>query len=165
ALGGGVRAVGLIRKSLYLGSGGLVSPNSKKQRRQIQMIKAMQGASDAEIRRAGGRYDFAGFWGDVNARTQAHSEPEPMAKPSRGAVQAVVRSARERGGYTEFVAVTSDRDEVKVIVRSAKLRPYGLIGERLTGNSVYVVPYGDKGRGNFAGFAQVAEPGPLQPEE
>lgn len=69
--------MGLIRKSLYLASGGIVSPSSKKQRRQVQMIKAMQGASDAEIRRAGGRYDFAGFWGDTTARTQARADPVP----------------------------------------------------------------------------------------
>jgi hypothetical protein len=34
---------------LYLASGGIVSANSKKQQRQIQIMKAAQGPSDAEI--------------------------------------------------------------------------------------------------------------------
>lgn len=55
--------MGLIRKSLYLGTGGLVTPHSKKQRHQKQILAAMQGAAPSEIRRAGGRYDFNGFWG------------------------------------------------------------------------------------------------------
>ena len=47
--------MGLIRKSLFAASGGLVAPNSKKQRRQLQILAAMQGATPAEVRRAGGR--------------------------------------------------------------------------------------------------------------
>jgi hypothetical protein len=34
--------MGLIRKSLYLGTGGLVAPNSKKQRQQKQVLAAMR---------------------------------------------------------------------------------------------------------------------------
>jgi hypothetical protein len=49
--------MGLIRKSLFLGTGGLIAPNSKKQRTAKQQLAALQGKSDAEVRRAGGRYE------------------------------------------------------------------------------------------------------------
>jgi hypothetical protein len=55
--------MGLIRKSLYLGTGGLVGPNSKKQRLQMQQLAALQGATPQEIKRRGGRYDFDGLVG------------------------------------------------------------------------------------------------------
>jgi Short C-terminal domain len=55
--------MGLIRKSLYLGTGGLISPNSKKQRLQMKQLAALQGATPEEIRRRGGRYDFDGLLG------------------------------------------------------------------------------------------------------
>jgi hypothetical protein len=37
--------MGLIRKSLWLGTGGVIAPNSKKQRRQKQILAAIQGKS------------------------------------------------------------------------------------------------------------------------
>jgi hypothetical protein len=55
--------MGLIRKSLYLGSGGLVAPHSKKQRMQLQQLAALRGASPEEIKRAGGRSDYDAFLG------------------------------------------------------------------------------------------------------
>jgi hypothetical protein len=64
-----------------LGIDHLVSPNSKKQRRQMQQLAAMQGATPAEIRRAGGRYDFNGFWG----------QPPPSAARREAAQKAAVR--------------------------------------------------------------------------
>jgi hypothetical protein len=75
--------MGLIRKSLFLGTGGLVAPNSKKQRQQKQMLAAMQGATPSEVRRAGGRYDFDGFWGQPPpsvARKQAQRQPRPAGR-------------------------------------------------------------------------------------
>lgn len=50
--------MGLIRKSLYLASGGVVAPHSKKQRTALKTLAAIQGASPEEVRRTGGRYDF-----------------------------------------------------------------------------------------------------------
>ncbi len=38
---------------------GAVAPNSKKQRNQRQILAAVEGKSDAEIRRAGGRYEHS----------------------------------------------------------------------------------------------------------
>ena len=54
--------MGLIRKSLYLGTGGVVAPHSRKQRVAMKQLAALQGRGEAEVRRAGGRSDFAGFW-------------------------------------------------------------------------------------------------------
>ncbi len=48
--------MGLIRKSPFLGTGGVIAPNSKKQRAQKQLLAALQGKSEDEVRRAGGRY-------------------------------------------------------------------------------------------------------------
>lgn len=50
--------MGLIRKTLYLGTGGAVAPHSKKQRVSLQQLAALQGASPEQVRRTGGRYDF-----------------------------------------------------------------------------------------------------------
>lgn len=76
--------VGLIRKSLYLASGGIVAPNSKKQRRQAQILAALQGRSPKEVKRAGGRYDFEGFLGQ-----------QPTAPPTAG--QRIERPTKKRG--------------------------------------------------------------------
>lgn len=71
--------MGLIRKSLFLGTGGLVSPNSKKQRLQMRQLAALQGASPGEIRRAGGRYDFNGFFGQPPASVRRGQAVQPPA--------------------------------------------------------------------------------------
>ena|SRR6266567_4038727 len=84
--------MGLIRKGLYLGTGGLVAPNSKKQRRALQMLKATQGATSEEIRRTGGRSDFLGFWG---ATEPVHVVEEAQQREITGVV-AEVRSPRKR---------------------------------------------------------------------
>jgi hypothetical protein len=55
--------MGLIRKSLYLGTGGVVAPNSKKQRQQKQVLAALQGATPEEVKRAGGRLRLRRFLG------------------------------------------------------------------------------------------------------
>jgi Short C-terminal domain len=67
--------VGLLRKSLYLGTSGIVAPNSKKHRMAMKQLAALQGRSEAEIRRAGGRYDFAGFWDATRAGASTVSRP------------------------------------------------------------------------------------------
>lgn len=75
--------MGLIRKSLYLGTSGLVAPNSKKQRQQKQILAAIQGATPAEVKRAGGRYDFNGFWGQPPASvSQRSSGPSANRGPA-----------------------------------------------------------------------------------
>ena len=71
--------VGLIRKSLYLGTGGVVSPSSKKQRYAKQTLAAIQGGTPEQIRRAGGRYDFDGFLGGSSV-----APPGPRFGPSAG---------------------------------------------------------------------------------
>lgn len=73
--------MGLIRKSLFLGTGGLVSPNSKKQRVQKQQLAALQGATPKEIRRAGGRNDIDGFLGLPPASVRTASQPARRFSP------------------------------------------------------------------------------------
>ena len=72
--------MGLIRKSLYLGTGGVVAPNSKKHRDQMKMLAALQGATPAEIKRAGGRYDFDGFMGQSPAVSGRQGRCERAAR-------------------------------------------------------------------------------------
>jgi hypothetical protein len=72
--------VGLIRKSLFLGTGGLVAPSSKKQRVQMQQLAALQGATPEEIRQRGGRNDTDGFLGIAPASVRNR----PPARPSSG---------------------------------------------------------------------------------
>ena len=72
--------MGLIRKSLYLGTGGVVAPNSKKHRDQMKMLAALQGAMPAEIKRAGGRYDFDGFMGQSPPSVAARADAERAAR-------------------------------------------------------------------------------------
>ena len=77
--------MGLIRKSLFLTTAGLVAPNSRKQRVQMQQLAALQGATDEEVRLRGGRGDAAGFLGlpsaSVAARERVRVTPLP-ARPS-----------------------------------------------------------------------------------
>jgi hypothetical protein len=86
--------MGLIRKSLYLTTGGLVAPNSRKQRVQMQQLAAMQGATDEEIRRRGSRGDAAGFLG---------LPPESVAARQRQARQRA-KESRQQGGTTKLTA-------------------------------------------------------------
>lgn len=89
--------MGLIRKSLYLGTGGLVAPNSKKQRQQAQILAAMQGATPKEVRRAGGRYDFDGFWGQPPASVARRSaeRQKPSAERQKPSGSPEVRASSE----------------------------------------------------------------------
>lgn len=79
--------MGLIRKSLYLASGGIVAPNSRKQRVAKQQLAALQGATPQEVRQRGGRGDYDGFWG---------FEPASVTLREQAARKAPV----ERFGYT-----------------------------------------------------------------
>lgn len=55
--------MGFIRKTLFLISGGTVAPNSTKQRRQEQILAALRGKNEDEIRWAGSRNAaFGGNW-------------------------------------------------------------------------------------------------------
>ena len=51
--------MGLIRKGLHIATVGGIAPNSKKQRVAKQQLAALQGKSEAEVRRAGGRYEHS----------------------------------------------------------------------------------------------------------
>lgn len=90
--------MGLIRKSLHIATVGAVAPNSKKQRNQRQLLAAAQGKSDAEVRRAGGRYEHSlgaalGWGGDRPTHEQA--EAQPHVRPPAGS--RIV--AHEQGGF------------------------------------------------------------------
>ena len=61
--------MGLIRKSLHIATAGAVAPNSKKQRVAKQQLAALQGKSEAEVRRAGGRYEHS--IGAMRAKSRA----------------------------------------------------------------------------------------------
>ena len=55
--------MGFLRKTLFLTTGGVVAPNSTKQRRQEQVLAALQGKNEDEIRWAGSRNAaFGGRW-------------------------------------------------------------------------------------------------------
>jgi Short C-terminal domain len=73
--------MGLIRKSLYLTTGGVVAPNSKKQRLQMQQLAALQGATPEEIKRAGGRDDPFGL--PPASVTQKATAGQPSGTPRR----------------------------------------------------------------------------------
>jgi hypothetical protein len=47
--------MGLIRKSLFVATGGIVAPRSKKQKTALQTFAALQGAAPAEVKRKGTR--------------------------------------------------------------------------------------------------------------
>ena len=76
--------MGIIRKSLYLASGGLVAPNSRKQKLAMQQLAALQGATPEEVRRRGARSDYDGFFGlppaSVTAREKAMKAEEMAAR-------------------------------------------------------------------------------------
>jgi hypothetical protein len=132
--------MGLIRKSLYLGTGGLVAPNSKKQRQQKQILAAMRDATPSEIKRAGGRYDFNGFWGQPPtsvARRSAMQESGkqagmPMAQalayqaaesnPERAPITGTISGGKLAfGGNTEFTLIRADGEEEHWEVRNNRL--------------------------------------------
>jgi hypothetical protein len=74
--------MGIVRKSLFVGTGGLVAPNSKKQRNQRQILAALQGKSAAEVRRAGGRYEHVTpGWQAIGAAATAATRPRPQRMP------------------------------------------------------------------------------------
>jgi hypothetical protein len=49
--------MGLLRKTLWLSTAGVIAPNSKRQKRDARLLAATQGATPREVRRAGGRLD------------------------------------------------------------------------------------------------------------
>lgn len=132
--------MGLIRKSLYLGTGGLVAPNSKKQRQQKQILAATQGATPSEIRGAGGRYDFNGFWGQSatsvarRAAVQGSEKQAPVSmaqalayqaaesNPERAPIAGTVLGAKPAfGGNTEFTLIREGGEEELWEVRNNRL--------------------------------------------
>jgi len=98
--------MGLIRKSLFLGTGGIVAPNSKKQRAQKQVLAALQGQSPEQVRRAGGRYEhslgafFEGSSGELAA------EPDDPAREAE-------RCYRQRGHRHAPPPLWRDQAQVK----------------------------------------------------
>ena len=77
--------MGLIRKSLFLGTGGLVAPNSRKQRLQMQQLAALPGGTQQEIRRRGGRNDIDRFLGIAPA--SARKSWRSLVNPTRSALR------------------------------------------------------------------------------
>ena len=74
--------MGLLRKSLYLGTGGIVAPNSRKQKKAAQTLAAIQGASPAQVRQTGGRYDFdTVITGTPQVRMSAAARPADHRVP------------------------------------------------------------------------------------
>jgi hypothetical protein len=55
--------MGLIRKTAWLASGGIVRPTSKKEKRHAELLAAIQGKDAKTVRRAGGRYDASNLFG------------------------------------------------------------------------------------------------------
>jgi len=49
--------MGLIRRSLHIATGGMVAPNSKKQKLIRQQLAALQGKTPEEVKRTGGRLE------------------------------------------------------------------------------------------------------------
>src|SRR6266498_2247761 len=74
--------MGLIRKSLHIATVGAVAPNSKKQRNQRQLLAAAQGKSDAEVRRAGGRYEYSR--GAATGQRTSRQKHGPQVRPPAG---------------------------------------------------------------------------------
>ena len=55
--------MGLIRKALFVSTGGVVAPNSRKQRVAMQTLAAIQGRSDEEVELIGTRRQSLGLTG------------------------------------------------------------------------------------------------------
>jgi hypothetical protein len=75
--------MGLIRKSLYVASGGIVAPHSRKQRIAMQQLAALQGATPQEVRQRGGRGDVDGFWGFQPASVTLQEQADRKAPVER----------------------------------------------------------------------------------
>lgn len=77
--------MGFIRKTLFAVTGGAVSPNSKKQRLQMQVVAAAQGKSEEEVRRAGGRRErwqqARQDWEQALSRPQQTAEKRQSPQP------------------------------------------------------------------------------------
>ena len=86
--------MGLMRKSLFLGTGGLVAPNSQKQRVARQALVAARGGSESEIRHAGSRQSP---WQFMDMAPQAQAR-RPSVRQTLADNRAVEAAAREMGG-------------------------------------------------------------------
>ncbi|MDA8322601.1 MAG: SHOCT domain-containing protein [Actinomycetota bacterium] len=95
--------MGLIRKSLYLTTGGLVAPNSRKQRIQMQQLAALQGATDEEVRRRGGRGDVAGILGLPPASVAARGRLQGTHRATQASVPQEVAVIRLSCGHVSEV--------------------------------------------------------------
>lgn len=144
--------MGIIRKSLYLETGGLVSPNSKKQRHQMQILQAMQGATPDEIRRAGGRYDFRGFIGatePTSAERQRKAEEGSAVRRSAppevivGVITEVRFPAKKS---TTLVAQSGNRREGWLTLNSRLPLQYRQSADLLKGRTVRIYPDAKSGR-------------------
>ena len=62
--------VGLIRKVLFVSTGGVVAPNSKKQRVAKQTLAAIQGRDDEDAELIGTRRQALGLTGASSAGDQ-----------------------------------------------------------------------------------------------
>jgi hypothetical protein len=88
------KAMGLIRKSLFLGTGGIVAPNSQKQRLARQALVAARGGSEQEIRRAGSR---SSPWQFTDVTPQAPTR-SPAVRQNLADNRAIEAATQEMGG-------------------------------------------------------------------
>jgi hypothetical protein len=70
--------MGLIRKGLFVTTG-VVAPYSKKQKTQMQILAAMQGATPEEVRKVGSRSTF----GQPLRQEAPVREPRPGARDDK----------------------------------------------------------------------------------
>lgn len=156
--------MGIIRKSPYLGTGGLVSPNSKKQRRQMQTLKAMQGATPEEIRQAGGRYDFRGFWGitepaSAERQRKAERHSTVQGRPIPAVVVGIVTEVRfPTKNSTALVVRSGDRREGWLTPNDRLPSQYRQSVAELKGQTVRIYPDARSGRSQRVEVVEVSPP-------
>lgn len=80
--------MGLIRKALFASTGGIVAPNSKKQRVAKQTLAAIQGCSDQEVELTGTRRQALG-WATDGFRRPAAISPMYTSREIADAVELI----------------------------------------------------------------------------
>jgi hypothetical protein len=90
--------VGFIRKTLFLISGGTVAPNSTKQRRQEQILAALQGKNEDEIRWAGSRNAaFGAEWKPLGRQEDPERRKRRVSRAADMEARKAWNTAVERG--------------------------------------------------------------------
>jgi hypothetical protein len=110
--------VGFIRKTLFLTTGGIVAPNSTKQRRQEQILAAVQGGNEGEIRWAGSRN--AAFGARWTPPEPARQE-DPEGREGRISHAADVAARRARDAAVNRGLSEADAQRASERARAARL--------------------------------------------